>query len=423
MSEATGVSMVPESPMTWLMATQSRGVQPGLQRMERLLAEIGDPQANLRCLHVAGTNGKGSVCAFADSLLRAQGVRTGLYTSPHLIEFSERIRIAGENASASAIDAGIMRLQEATTGWNEEEQPTFFELVTALAFDLFKRQGCEVVVLETGLGGRLDATNTAPKVACAITPIALDHTEWLGTTLAAIAREKAGIFRKGIPVVIAPQEREAAEAILESAREVGAPCEVISAPLTPDLKLGLAGSYQRWNAAVALELVRVAGFEPSAEALSNGGGAVSWPGRFQRLKVADTELILDGAHNLHATRQLVATWREECGERPCRLIFGALADKDPVAMLAELIPLACEVHLVPVASSRTINPSELALEKCFTGCSHPVPTVHESLAGALDMLWHDDHASGAPVLLTGSLFLVGEALSLLSGGVATVRNQ
>lgn len=222
--------MSPVPPLQWLMETQSRGVQPGLERMERLLSALGDPHKSLRCLHVAGTNGKGSVCAFAESVLRAAGHRTGLYTSPHLVDFAERIRIAGVNASTAAIEAGIRRLQEATSGWGECNEPTFFELVTALAFDLFARAGCDVVVLETGLGGRLDATNTAPKLACAITPVALDHMEWLGGTLAEIAREKAGIFRSGIPAVIAPQEPGVEATLAEVARKKGVPLTHVREP-------------------------------------------------------------------------------------------------------------------------------------------------------------------------------------------------
>lgn len=423
MSEATEESLVSQSTMEWLMATQSRGVQPGLHRMERLLAALGSPEKHLRCLHVAGTNGKGSVCAFAESVLRQAGISTGLYTSPHLVDFSERIRLNGSNASGGIIDSGIGRLQKATAGWMEEEQPTFFELVTALAFDLFHREGCEVVVLETGLGGRLDATNLGAKIACAITPIALDHTEWLGDTLAEIACEKGGILRAGIPAVFAPQEQEASEALVAKARGVGAPFGWVTDPVPADLPLGLAGSYQRWNAATALALIRAAGFKPSDEAVAVGLREVRWPGRFQRLPFGGTELILDGAHNLHAVHQLVATWREQFGDRRCSLVFGALADKDPAAMLAALIPLASRILLVPVVSGRTIDPEELVRKNHFTGCSHPLPTTYGSLQEALESLREHESDPEAPVLLAGSLFLVGEALSLLSGGRATLRNQ
>jgi len=339
------------------------------------------------------------------------------------VEFSERIRINGENIAYAKIDEGIERLREISKEWTEEEQPTFFELVTALAFDLLDREGCEVVVLETGLGGRLDATNMATKLACAITPIALDHSEWLGETLGEIAREKAGILREGIPVVIAPQEPEVSEVLAEKAWAIGAPCEWITTPISADIPLGLAGSHQRWNAAVALALIRAAGFEPTPGELARGLCEVSWPGRFQKLVAHGMELILDGAHNLHAVRQLVVTWREEYREGSCRLIFGALADKDPTAMLSELMPLASEVFLVPVASPRSADPWKIASGECFNDCSHPIPKVFGSLQKALEGFNHHHSDSQAPVLLTGSLFLVGEALSLVSGGEVKPRSQ
>jgi len=414
---------IDSSPLDWLMATQSRGVHPGLERMERLLLALGNPERNLHCLHVAGTNGKGSLCAVAESVLRSMGIRTGLYTSPHLVEFSERFRIGGGKVADTKIDEAIARVRKVTESWGDEEQPTFFELVTALAFDLFDRGGCEVVVLETGLGGRLDATNTAPKIACAITPIALDHSEWLGNTLGEIAREKAGILREGVPVVIAPQEPEVSEVLAEAVLAIGAPCDWVTVPLPPDLSLGLAGSHQRWNASVALGLIRAAGFDPAPEVIARGLREVFWPGRFQRLLTGGGELILDGAHNLHAARQLAITWREEYGEQPCRLIFGALADKDPSAMLLELMPLASEIFLVPVASQRSADPRKIASGEAFTNYSQPIPTICGSLREALEGLRRQGSDSEAPALLTGSLFLVGEALSMLSGGVVMPRSQ
>lgn len=423
--------MPPVSPFQWLEAAQGRGIQPGLERMRRLLAALGNPEAGLPCLHVAGTNGKGSVCASAESVLRAMGLRTGLYTSPHLVEFAERIRINGVNAPDMEIVEGVRRLQAATEGWEEADLPTFFELVTALAFDLFARARLDAVVLETGLGGRLDATNTAPKVACAITPIGLDHMEWLGGTIAEIAREKAGILRSGIPAVIAPQEPEAREALAEAAAIVGAPIKVIEKPLDTSFPLGLAGSHQRWNAALALELLRGAGFAPTGGEIAKGLAEVSWPGRFQRLSFHGQELILDGAHNLHAARQLVLTWREVYGEKRCRLIFGALSDKDPRVLLGELLPIASEITLVRVASPRSSDPTELAaaILETATGPSGKKPVVHigDSLRGVLvDKLNSPESPHGsspAPVLLTGSLFLVGEVLAFISGGKSVPRNQ
>jgi dihydrofolate synthase/folylpolyglutamate synthase len=418
------------SPLDWLLSTQGRGIQPGLARMERLLAVLGNPEKGLRCLHVAGTNGKGSVCAFAESVLRTAGYRTGLYTSPHLVDFAERVRINGGPVENAQLEGGILRLREATGEWNGEDLPTFFELVTALAFDLFSHASCEAVVVETGLGGRLDATNTAPKVACAITPIALDHTEWLGESLAEIAREKAGILRPSVPSVIAPQEPEAEEALAAAAVEIGAPCEWIREPLPGDVPLGLAGSHQRWNAALAIALLRAGGFYPGEEATLKGLADVSWPGRFQRTRGGN--LILDGAHNVHAARCLVGVWREEFGNEKCRLIFGALADKDPQGMLTVLEEIAQEIFLVPVASSRSVDP--LVLLKSLRFPRRSRYRAFLSLQGAFDASFSEPVGQNPeeksvpprhriPVLLAGSLLLVGEALASQSGGIILPRSQ
>jgi dihydrofolate synthase/folylpolyglutamate synthase len=409
--------------MEWLNTAQGRGIVPGLERMERLLAALGNPERSLRCLHVAGTNGKGSVCAFAESVLRASGQRTGLYTSPHLVRFAERIRINGQEVDEFQIGEGIRRLRRATEGWTEQEMPTYFELVTALAFDLFSRAELDVIVLETGLGGRLDATNTAPKIACAITPIALDHMEWLGGTLAAIAREKGGIFRSGIPAVTAPQEPQALAALRESADALGVALQVVH-EVPEQFSLGLTGSHQRGNAALALALIRAGGFDLAEVSVAQGLAGVSWPGRFQRLTRSGRELVLDGAHNLHAARRLASTWREEYRGRRCTLIFGALADKDPAALLAELVPLAEEVFLVRIDSPRSADPEALA-----AGILAPKKVVHtvHTLSQAFDRVFGCEKSasisSGSPVLLAGSLFLVGEALSFLSGGHSTPRMQ
>jgi len=415
--------MSPDPSFQWLEAAQGRGIAPGLDAHGAVAGRLGNPERSFRCLHVAGTNGKGSVCAFAESVLRAAGLRTGLYTSPHLVRFAERIRINGDEAEESRIVEGIGRLRQATEGWPEEEMPTYFELVTALAFDLFARAGLDVVVLETGLGGRLDATNTAPKIACAITPIGLDHMEWLGSTLGAIAREKAGILRPGIPAVSAPQEPEALASLGESAAALGVALRVVEERLPENTPLGLAGSHQRENAAVALALLG-GGFDPSPEAVAVGLAGVFWPGRFQRLSHEGRELVLDGAHNLHAARRLAATWREKYGNRRCTLIFGALADKDPATLLAELAPLAEEIVLVRVDSPRSADPG--ALEAGVSAPKTAVHTIH-TLSHAFRLVFGPGKNTAAvrqrPVLLAGSLFLVGEALSLVSGGRSIPRRQ
>ncbi|OHE75398.1 MAG: hypothetical protein A3F67_07960 [Verrucomicrobia bacterium RIFCSPHIGHO2_12_FULL_41_10] len=386
----------------------------GLDSVVRLLAALGHPEKNLKCLHVAGTNGKGSVSAIAESLLRASGLRTGLYTSPHLVDFKERIRLQGECIDEVTLDEGIRHLQEATKGW--ERLPTFFELTTALALSIFAQKECDVVVLETGLGGRLDATNLAPKVACAITPIDLDHTEWLGPTLRDIAREKAGIMRAGVPVVSAPQSPEVLEVLREEVERVGAPLDIITEPISTAIPLGLVGSYQRWNAALALALVDRGGFKISSEAKKDGLATVSWPGRFQRLSLDNQILILDGAHNPAAVHQLLQTWKEEYPNQKYELIFGSLADKEGETMLKLLEPLAAEIFLVPISSPRSNNPRELLPLV-------PKAKIFTSLEAFLDRKRKQKGLNNTPILLTGSLFLVGEALALLEGRVYRPSKQ
>jgi dihydrofolate synthase/folylpolyglutamate synthase len=403
------------SYLHWLIQQQQSGVSLGLERMQRLLEVLGNPQESCPSLHIAGTNGKGSVAAFSESLLRKAGKRVGLYTSPHLVDFRERIRFQGEMISLEALEEGIARLQLVTRGW--DLLPTFFELTTALAFDYFARQECDAVVLETGLGGRLDATNLAThKIATAITPIGIDHQEWLGPTLADIAREKAGIIRPTVPLVIAPQRAEAMEVLLERASEVGAPTIIVQDAVAPEIPLGLAGSYQRWNAAVALKLVEQGAWNISQELQYEALRSVSWPGRFQRCLLAEgEEMVLDGAHNPAAAEQLVATWREIFAQQKCTLIFGSLFDKEGERMLRILEPIASSIILVAVNSPRAASP--LVLRKAVPSATI-CPSLREVLEKKIVSSNRSTHFSSnvsSPILVTGSLFLVGEALSLLQG--------
>lgn len=406
------------SLLSWLFQQQLKGVSLGLEAPAALLAALGDPQKKVPVLHIAGTNGKGSVAAFSASILKAAGLRVGLYTSPHLVDFRERIQINGEMISAADLEEGIKRLQGATKG--RETVPTFFELTTALAFDYFAQQECDVIVLETGVGGRLDATNLVTnKIACAITPISIDHQEWLGSTLADITREKAGIMRPGVPVVTSPQPAEVMEVLKEEAAKVGAPLIIVNEPVAPKIPLGLAGSHQRWNAAVALMLVQQGSWKVFTEAQSLGLKTVSWPGRFQRCQLAKgQEIILDGAHNPAAAEQLVATWKEVFPSPTCQkccLVFGSLLDKEGEMMLRILEPIASSIILVSVDSPRAASPSEL--QKSF-----PSAITFSSLEEVLEKknIFVDPASPFSrdlkpPILLTGSLFLVGEALALLQG--------
>lgn len=382
--------------LDWLYERQFFGIKLGLSTPRRFLAELGHPEKQLRFLHVAGTNGKGSVCAFSEQILRDCGVRTGLFTSPHLITFGERIRVQGEAMPEEAIAGGLTRLRDLIEGWSPP--PTFFEITLALALPWFVENEVEVVVLETGMGGRLDATNVVDPEVCVITPISFDHQAWLGDTLDKIAGEKAGIIKPGVPVVICPQEPEAGEVLQRKAAEVGAPLQWIGEPWPG--RVSLAGTHQRWNAAAAVEACAL--LHPQSRSVAPDALArTRWPGRFEQI---GGRFVIDGAHNESAISRLVETWRETFGTRRAHLIFGTLKDKNPVRLIELLRPIAADVSLVPVRSSRTVHPEDLlpifdaGQARC---CS--------DLAGALAAIPADD----TPVLITGSLFLAGEALAWL----------
>ena len=396
--------------LAWLFGTQTFGIKLGLENTRRLLAACGQPQEKLRFLHVAGTNGKGSTCAMMDSILRAAGHRTALYTSPHLVDFRERLRVDGQMIPESSVAEGLTLLRDASEGW--EQAPTFFELATVLAAWWFAREEAEFVVWETGMGGRLDATNAVTPLVSVIMPVGLDHQAWLGETIALIAAEKAGIIKPGVPVVSAPQAGEVRAVLEAKAVEVGAQVGFVSASWDAG-PVGLAGAHQRWNAAVAIAALRAAGVEVGEEAIRSGLARVKWPGRFQR---AGAALVVDGAHNPSATEVLVATWREVFGNVKARLVFGVLSDKDASALLHVLRAIADEVWLVPVAGARGASVDELrpAAEAAGFTVVH-TSTIEEVLAG--------EPSDRAPVLVTGSLFLAGEVLALLEGAARPVASS
>ena len=390
--------------LAWLYGTQTFGIKLGLDNTRRLLAAAGNPQERLKFLHVAGTNGKGSTCAMMDSILRAAGHRTGLYTSPHLVDFRERIRLDGVMIAEKAVAEGLTLLRDAAGSW--EYAPTFFELTTVLAAWWFTRKGAEYVVWETGMGGRLDATNVVNPLVSVITPIGRDHQNWLGETLALIAGEKAGIIKACAPVVSAPQPDEVSAVLAAKAAEIGVSLTFVSKPWSGESP-ALAGPHQRWNAAVACAALHAAGIGVDATAVNQGLRTVSWPGRFQR---AADDLIIDGAHNPEAIETLVATWREVFGEVKASLVFAALRDKDVAHLLRTLRSIADEVWLVPINNARAMAPAEIyPLAKAAGFAEIHESTVAESVAAA--------RTSGRPVLVAGSLFLAGEVLALLQGRV------
>ena len=386
----------PQPQLDWLYTTQLFGIKLGLDGVHRLLRELGLPRAGMKFIHVAGTNGKGSTCAFIHSMLKQAGINAGLFTSPHLVHFGERIRDAERLISPEEIESGIARLRDLVRDW--DPHPTFFELAFALALDWFAQRGLEWIVLETGLGGRLDATNAITPVVSVITPIGWDHMQILGDTLAKIASEKAGIIKPGVPFITQTQDQEALDVLLATAREKAAPLTLVTEPC--DLPLGLSGPHQRWNAALALAALHAAGLDLPSSVLEAGLKQVEWLARFQRLR---PDVILDGAHNLDAARVLAQTWCEQFPHQKATIVFGAVAGKDITAVLHELAPLAAEWHFTHFDSPRAMTSEEL---KNILGTSDVPVFCHPNLASALEA----SHRA-SPRLITGSLYLAGEVLA------------
>jgi dihydrofolate synthase / folylpolyglutamate synthase len=379
----------------WLYGTQVAGIKLGLENVRRLLDALGNPHHRLACIHVAGTNGKGSVSAMLDSVGRAAGLRTGLYTSPHLVRFNERIQVSGQAITDDEVLAGlnVIRAAIASCGCT----PTFFEITTALGFLHFVNQQVDLAIMETGLGGRLDATNLITPWVSVITSIDLDHQKILGDSRAQIAREKAGIIKPGVPVVSITQTADVRAVLDEVAASLGSPLTYTTEPIA-DLEIGLAGSHQQLNAAVARDALAVAKLGISSDALKTGLKSVFWPGRFQAL---GDRLIIDGAHNLAASQRLVETWRECYPGASPTIVFGGLGDKELDKMLSALAPIAARFFLVPVNNPRAEDPANIRLP---SGCSGVVFSgVQEAVEAAKKL--------PEPVLVTGSLFLAGEVLS------------
>jgi dihydrofolate synthase / folylpolyglutamate synthase len=387
-----------DKAVEWLFATQQRGMKFGLENMRRLLVALDEPQKSLKVIHVAGTNGKGSVCAMLDSLARSAGIRSGLFTSPHLVRFNERIQVDGKPIDDDSVVSGLDRIGEQL---HEDYYPTFFEITTALALDYFRAVNVDLVILETGLGGRLDATNIVTPLASVLTSIDLDHQRWLGNTIDEIALEKAGIIKPAIPVVSGPQIAQVRSVIEKVALERSAPLYYANRPVR-DMLVSLPGPHQRINAALACETLVQAGFhlteQERREALAN----VFWPGRFQRL---GARIVLDGAHNPAASQRLIETWEECVGEERPTIIFGGLREKDLRRMLSVLSKIAARFYIVPVQSRRAATTDEI---QALVPENVPSSTF-SSVTYALELAQESDEL----VLVTGSLFLVGEVLALL----------
>ncbi len=422
--------------MLWLEALAPSGVRLGLDRVHAALRAVKSPERDYPAVHVAGTNGKGSTCAFIAACLSAQGYRVGLYTSPHLVRVNERFKVNGQDISDALLGQRLLEVLELYPEAAADPPPlTYFEAGTVAALWHFSREQVDVAVLETGLGGRLDATAAARPLVTAVTPVSFDHMDYLGHTLSAIAGEKAGIFKAGVPAVSARQPPEVLAVLERVAREVGAPFflegrDFLLVPeagegaktfhyrglksALPKLWPGLPGGHQVQNAAVALACLELLGDRglPVAPAHAREGLAgAEWPGRLETLD-GRPPVVLDGAHNPAAVETLVAALATLYPGRRVHLVFGVLADKDRRPMLRTLLPVCASAHLSPLPSMRSLAPDRyLAEARELCPKAFACASVREALDGAVAAA-----GAGDLVLCAGSLFLVGQVKRLVEEG-------
>jgi dihydrofolate synthase/folylpolyglutamate synthase len=407
----------------FLYGLQLFGTHFGLERAEKLAALAGNPEKKLRFIHVAGTNGKGSTCAMLESIYRTAGLRVGLFTSPHLVSFRERIQIDRQLISQDDLIRLVAEVQPLLKQFPADNHPTMFEVVTVMALKYFAEKKCDLVIWETGLGGRLDATNIVTPLASVITNIAFDHMQWLGDTLVKIAAEKAGIIKPGIPVVATENKTEAFGVIESVARERGAELMAVAADANPPpserfaafcrdaATLRLLGAHQKVNAALALATVGVLQKQIpiSQEQIEIGLRNVDWPGRLQLVERGRQKILLDGAHNVAGAETLRTALRNDFGRTRPVFIFGALADKNWPDICKIFAPLAAKIFTVPVASTRTADAGEIA--EVFRQ-ENPAAEVVACKNFSEAIIASKDEPF---LVVTGSLYLVGEALEKLGG--------
>jgi dihydrofolate synthase/folylpolyglutamate synthase len=423
----------------YLFGLQKHGIKLGLDKTREVLSLVGNPHKQLRCVHVAGTNGKGSVSAMIASVLRAHGFRVGLFTSPHLVSFTERIRVDEREITESEVADLTDEIRGKIDKTDKELNPTFFEVVTAIAFVYFVRQGVDWVVIETGMGGRLDATNVIAPDVSVITSISYDHREFLGESLSEIAGEKAGIIKEGIPVVSAPQLPEAAEVIANAAREKAAQLFVYGEDFTGTIESSgmegtrfnysdgsvrmeglftpLAGEYQVMNAALAIKAVSVALKSSEAinsEVIKTGLAATRWRGRLE-LVSAHPPIIVDGAHNAAAAAALAGFIKKYLAGRKIILVLGIMADKEIGNILNALLPVVTETIFTSPAYSRAESPHRLVNLARLAGFKNVrgTSTVRDAIAEAKECQASHSDGNPAVIIITGSFYTAGEALESL----------
>ena len=405
----------------YALGNEVRSARLGLERIRAVLSRLGDPQTACRFVHVAGTNGKGSVCAMIEAGLRADGVRTGLYTSPHLVEPVERIQIAGHSIARDEFARAFSTVHEASLAMLDAQEidihPTYFETVTAMAFLAFREQRVETVALEVGLGGRLDATNVVTPELCVITAIDYDHQNFLGDTIEQIAAEKAGILKRGVPAVFSRQKPAAEMVLMDRARELNVPVQTTNTWGPEDVHLDadgsrfrardndivcpLAGEHQVENALTAAVALVQLGW--STAGIANA----RWPGRLERVAI-NPEIILDGAHNIGGAQALASWIRRSYNGRRIWIVFGAMSDKNATASAALLFPLAHRVIATAADNVRALPPEEI----CAAAPEGIDVILASSVPEAIHRV-HEEAGNDDVVFITGSLYVIGEARRLL----------
>ncbi len=419
--------MTDKGAIEYLLELEKFGMRLGLENVTELLDRMGNPHREWKAVHIAGTNGKGSVCAYVSSILREAGYKVGLYTSPHLVRLTERIRINDEQISDNRLDKIAEKTREVSekmASESPEKQVTFFEFLTAMAFTHFREEGVDFGVLEVGLGGRLDATNVVTPEVCAITHLAIEHSEHLGKSLGQIAGEKAGIIKNGVPVVVS--DNPPPQAIVDACKEKDASLVVMGKDIVyartdqeedwqhirlndmHDIRIRLLGLHQVQNAATAfgvVESLRNKGYEIPVKAVSEGFSKTRWPGRFQILK-RDPTIVLDTAHNPDAATELRRSVDEVLEYDKGILVLGMLEDKDIEGFAAEIFPVAGMVICTTPQNPRALPAEQVAeVMRAYVRKSGSIPNVADALEKALDISGEDDM-----ILVTGSNTTVGEAM-------------
>ena len=420
-----------------LLALETFGIKMGLANITALCEALDHPERAFASLHIAGTNGKGSVTAMVHAALRAAGVHAARYTSPHLVDLNERFVIGDAPVPAADLESAASRVLEFAEALVADGRlpgpPTFFEATTAIAFELFRRAGVQVAVIEVGLGGRFDATNVVHPVATAITSIGLDHQEHLGNTLEEIAREKAGIIKSGVPIVAGALPPLAWSPVLHIAEHAGA--RVVHAAedsvvtwrmengravidvTTPihhyaPIRLALRGEHQIGNAVVAIRLleeVRATGIPVTFDAIEHGLAHTAWPARLEVLRLPDgRRLLIDAAHNADGAAAL-GTFLQRYHHAPPPLVFAAMRDKDIPAMLGPLLPVVGPVIVTAAPSARASSPADLA-DAVHAFDPHRSVTIEPNPTEAVENAWRH----GPLVCVAGSIFLAGTVRSAFS---------